>query len=265
MSEAPPFGRFHWAASFFLFVLALSLSCHTLAFNPKNIGTFLKETRWAPWALPDKTIIECAKVSLKPGGTKLCGKMLGALNQPNEVLEDAYARILIQQERVSRSEAEGWIHRLSGLDGFRTTMRKCSSANMAGFVGHVNEIRIADNAVKSHFKVKGIGVPFKDPWKNGMTDIDVILVKGRREYAIEAKSYPSTTPIPLDTFRADMVTLSEYRKANLGNDVQAVFQITEMPGDPNTRRLLEVAAKNHNIELIYDNPAGLVEQIKQLP
>jgi hypothetical protein len=259
-----PSGPFHWAASFIFLVFALSLSCHAQAFNPKNIGTFLKGTRWASWALPDETIIECAKKSLQPGGTKLCGKILGDMKLPNEVFEDTYARILIQQQRVTRSDAKGWMHRLSGVDGFRTTMRKCSSANLAGFVGHVNEIRIADDAVGSHFKVKGIGVPFKDPWKNGMTDIDVILVKGRREFVIEAKSYPSTTPIPLDTFRADMVTLAEYRKANPGKDVQAVFQITEKPSDPKTLRLLEEAAKNHNVELIYDNPAGLIVQIERL-
>lgn len=265
VSGRSPIGPIYWAASFILLVLALSISCNAQALNPKNVSTFLKGTRWAPTALPDKTIIECAKISLKPGGTKQCGAILGPMKLPNEVLEDTYARILVQQERIPRVEAERWLHRLSGVDGFRTTMRKCSSANLAGFVGHVNEIRIGDNAAMQNFRVKGIGVPFKDPWKNGMTDIDVIIVKGRREFAIEAKSYPSTTPIPLETFRADMVTLSEYRKTNLDRDVRAIFQITEMPGNPNTRRLLEEAAKNHNVELIYDNPAGLIEQIKQLP
>jgi len=265
-----PYGLFHWVASLILFVLALSFCSYTQAFNPgvtaKSVGTFLGETTiHFPKVLQHKTIIELARDSEKIGGTEKVGKRLGKLNLPNEVLEDIYARILIAQNRVSRSEAEGWMHRLSGIDGFRATMRKCSSANMAGFVGHVNEIRIADNAVMNSFSIKGIGVPFKDPLKKGMTDIDVILVKGRREYVVEAKSYTSTTPIPLDVFRADMATLVEYRKANPSKDMRAVFQITEMPSDPNMRRLIEEAAKYYNVELIYGDPAGLIEQIKLLP
>lgn len=263
-----PSEHFYWFATFTLILVVLSVSGQAQGFNPariKDIGTFLAGSKWAFKTLRNETVIELAEISKKPGGTKEVGKILGKMNLPNEVLEDTYARILVQQGRIERSEAEKWLHHLSGVDGFRATMRKCSGANEHGFVGHVNEIRIADNAASRNFRVKGIGVPFNDPFKVGVTDIDVILVKGRREIAIEAKSYPSTTPIPLISFRGDMATLAEYRKANPGKDVLAVFQITEMPGDPNTRRLLEEAAKNYDVELIYDNPARLIDQIALLP
>ncbi len=143
-------------------------------------------------------------------------------------------------------------------------MRKSIDASPANTIGHLNEVRIADNAATANFKVHGIGVQFKDPNKSGLTDIDVLLEKGDQLIAIEAKDYSSHASIPLDSFRADMLTLSEYRQANPEKKVLAVFSITNMPDRPEVMQLLQFAADMHKVELVIGSPNELLHQLPLL-
>jgi hypothetical protein len=231
----------------------------------KTVGTFLlKESKFLDVALPEAKVVSLAAKAEKSGGTKVVGNELAALNLPNEVIEDTFARILVHQGRVATSEAQGWMRRLSGVDGFRAAMRKSMGASPANTIGHLNEVRIADNAALGNLKVHGIGVQFKDPNKGGMTDIDVLLEKRGQFIAIEAKDYPSHALIPLDSFRADMLTLSEYRRANPEKQVLAVFSITNKPDRPEIMQLLQSAADLHQVELVVGSPQDLLYQLPLL-
>lgn len=242
-----------------------SVVIYAQAFSPapaKAVGTLLiKGGKVFELALPASKIEELAKVASKPGGTKVVGDELARLNLPNEVLEDTFARILIAQGRVPEREAEGWMRRLSGVDGFRAAMRKSMGASDANTIGHLNEVRIADSAAQANFKVRGIGVRFHDPNKAGDTDIDVLLERRGQLIAIEAKAYPSDGAIDMVKFRADMVSLAEYQAVHSNQDVVTVFSITNKPANPDTWKLLQSAADQHKVELLVGSPEELVHQL----
>lgn len=253
----------------FLILIAIAINSSVViyaqAFSPmpaKAVGTLLlKGGKVFELALPASKIEELAKVASKPGGTKVVGDELARLNLPNEVLEDTFARILIAQGRVPEREAEGWMRRLSGVDGFRAAMRKSMGASDANTIGHLNEVRIADSATQANFKVRGIGVRFNDPNKTRDTDIDVLLERRGQLIAIEAKAYPSDGAIDLVKFRADMVSLVEYQAAHPSQDVVKVFSITNKPANPDTWKLLQSAADQHKVELLVGSPEELVHQL----
>jgi hypothetical protein len=245
--------------------LCNSLSVHAFnATDARVVGTFLKGTKWFSMALPEAKIVELAKIAEKTGGTEDVRKVLGRMNLSNEVLEDTFARILVVQGRVPSEEAEGWIRRLSGVPGFRSAMSKSMGASPAKTAGHFNEIRFADNAAQANIRVKDIGFLFNDSYKKGVTDIDIVLEKNGHLVAVEAKDYLSTTPIPLDSFRADMLSLAEFRRANPNSNVVPVFWITNKPSDPQVWKLLEAAAEQHKVELIVGSPSEAIHQIPLL-
>lgn len=238
------------------------------AFSPDNgkaIVTFLKlSSPFFKAALPAHKIEEFARIAMKPGGTKIVRDEIGKMNLPEEVIEDAFARILVYQNRVERTEADGWMRRLSGTPGFKGAMSKSMGASEANTIGHLNEVRIADSAAQANFKVHGIGVRFKDPNKKGDTDIDVLLERNGKLFAIEAKAYPADAAIPMDTFRADLLTLAEFRKANSQRQVIPVFAITNKQANPDIWKLLEHAAKGHSVELLAGDADMVVNQLPLL-
>lgn len=215
-------------------------------------------------ALPDDEIVRLARLTGEVRGTKKVGKLLGEQNLPNDVLEDAYLRIAVQQQHVSRAEAEGMFVRLQGTPGFRGTLSKVVGNSDVKTAGHLNELRIADTAAQHGFAVKGIGERFDDAVKASDTDIDVLLEKGGRLIAIEAKDYARTTPIPMDSFRADMVSLTKYAESQSPQRVLTVFSVTNKPADPNAWRLLQLEAERRGIELLTGGPGEQIEQLKVL-
>lgn len=254
------------AVSFMLAVLSLIQQAQ--AFSPANgkaIVTFLlPASKYFKLALPAKKIEELARIAMKPGGTKIVREEIGKMNLPEEVIEDTFARILVYQNRVERTEVEGWMKRLSGTPGFKGAMSKSMGASEANTIGHLNEVRIADSAAQANFKVHGIGVRFKDPNKKGDTDIDVLLERNGRLFAIEAKAYPADAAMPMDTFRADLLTLAEFRKANSQKQVIPVFAITNKPANPDVWKLIEHSAKGHGVEPLAGSADEVVVQLPLL-
>lgn len=259
--------RYYIKKVFAIALLALCTSLSAYAFlgaSPKTvitvISTFLKHHK----ALPDDEIVRLSNIAKQSGGTKIVGKELGKLNLPNEALEDAYMRIAVHQSKLSRQEAEGMFLRLRENTGFRSTLSKIIGASDIKTSGHLNELRIADNASQHGIKVKGIGVRFNDGIKQGETDIDVLLEMDKRKIAIEAKDYLPTTPIPLDKFRADMISLAQYAKQESPSKVIKVFSITNKPNDELALKILEKEANKHGVELIFGSPKHQIIQIQQL-
>lgn len=214
-------------------------------------------------ALPDDEIIKLSKLSDKVRGTEQIGDKLGKLDLPNEVLEDTFIRIAVYQRTIARTEAEGMYSRLSGVPGFRSTLRKIIGNNDAGTIGHLNELRIADTASVNGFKVLGVGEKFVDGVKKAPTDIDILLEKGHKAFAIEAKNYAATTKIPMDRYRADLDTLILYQKQN-AKQVIPIFAFTNKPTDPTYLKLLQIEADKRKVQLIFGDPQALLEQIKVL-
>lgn len=250
-----------------IILIVMGLSSPALAFlgmSPKPvvslIATFMKHQK----ALPDEEIIRLSSIAKQPGGTKIVGAELGRLNLPNEALEDTYMRIAVQRSSLSRQEAEGIFSRLRGTPGLRTTLSKIVGASDIKTAGHLNELRIADNASQHGFTVKGIGVRFNDGIKKGETDIDVLLEMGKRKIAIEAKDYLPNTQIPLDKFRADLISLEQFAKQQSPEKVIKVFSMTNRPNDALASKILEKEAEKRGVELIFGSPEQQIIQIKQL-
>jgi hypothetical protein len=245
-----------------------SMIAQAQAFSPANgkaIATFLlPASKYFKHALPAEKIEQFARIAMRPGGTKVVRDEIGKMNLPEEVIEDTFARILVFQNRVERTEADGWMRRLSGAPGFKGAMSKSMGASEANTIGHLNEVRIADSAAQANFRVHGIGVRFKDPNKKGDTDIDVLLERNSKLFAIEAKAYPADAAMPMDTFRADLLTLAEFRKANPQKQVIPVFAITNKPANPDVWKLLEHAAKGHGVEPLAGSADDVVLQLPLL-
>lgn len=238
------------------------------AFSPSNgkaIVTFLPTfSKYFKYVLPAEKIEEFARIAMKPGGTKLVRDEIGKMNLPDEVIEDAFARILVYQNRVERTEADEWMRRLSGTPGFKGAMSKSMGASDANTIGHLHEVRIASSAAQANFKVRGIGIRFKDPNKTRDTDIDVLLERNGKLFAIESKAYPADAAMPMDTFRADLLTLAEFRKANPQQQVIPVFVLTNKPTNLDVWTLLEHAAKGHEVELLTGSADEVVHQLPLL-
>ena len=214
-------------------------------------------------ALPDDEIIKLSKLSDEAKGASKIGKKLDDLDLPNDVLEDTYMRIAIHQKKVTRKEAEGMFNRLSDIPGFRTTLRKVIGNNPKGTAGHLNELRIADTAYQHRFTVIQIGEKFDDGVKQAPTDIDIVLKKGAKYFAIEAKNNAPTTYIPMDKYRADLDTLVIFKNKH-PNALIPIFSITDEPVDPLYLQKLIHEAEIRNVQLIFGSPQEQVVKIKLL-
>ena len=210
--------------------------------------------------LPDDEIVRLSKLSDEGAGTAKIGKQLGKLDLTDDVLEDTFMRVAIHQNKITRTEAESMFYRLSGTPGFRTTLKKIIGNSDTVTAGHLNELRIADTASKHGFKVQGIGEKFTDGLKNAPTDIDIVLEKGGKYFAIEAKSYASTTIIPMDKYRADLNTLVIYKQKR-PNNIIPIFAITNKPKNPKYLKSLKYEADKRDVQLIFGSPQNSIEKI----
>lgn len=222
------------------------------------IAAFSKNAK----VLSDKEILRLVELSKGRNGTKAVGTELGKLNLPKEVLADTYARIVIAQGKLTRSEAESMFFNLHKTPGFRTTLRKISGNNPASVKGHVNELRIANAAASKGFKVVHIGEAFKDPAKKAATDIDIVLQKGKKTFAIEAKDYAADTKFPMDKFRKDMNSLISFKDKD--PNVIPVFTMTKKPANLGVLKMLESEAKKRGVQLVFGTPQEQIERINML-
>ena len=212
-------------------------------------------------ALSGKNIKALVKLSEEANGTKKVGETLGKLKLPDNLLEDTYLRIAIAQGKVLRKEAKEMYRNLSGVPGFRTTLRKITGDNLIATKGHLNELRIANEASRNGFSVSAIGKRFNDGVKKNDTDIDIILEKGGKNFIIEAKE--SKDFKNMIQFRSDIETLVQYKKQSGGN-VTPVFTITNPPNSPQRIRQMQAEAERQGVQLIFGNPSEQIIKIEML-
>ena len=213
--------------------------------------------------LADEVIEVLFDLSKKTGGVKEIGKFLGKMNLPDEVLEDTFLRIAFRKEIVTREEAIGMFSRLSGVRGFRPTLRKMIGNNSSVTKGQLNELKIADEAHQSGFRLRQINERFSDGMKRRDTDIDIVLEKNGKTFAVEAKDYEPWAEISMIDFRRDLNTLVAYRSSQPEN-VVPVFSMTNRPVNSRTLTMLKNEARERNIELIFGSPRAQAIQFKQL-
>jgi len=228
--------------------------------NVIKIGKFIKSSK----AFSSKEIAKFSKILEETKGTKKLGQILGKMNLKNEVLEDTFIRVAIHRKKISQIEAKEMFLNLSGSKGFRTTLKKIIGNSSQKTTGHLNELKIANSATKNGFKVKGIGEPFIDGIKKSATDIDILLTRKGKTFAIEAKDYMAKTNIPLDKFRGDIDTLVSYVNKNSSKKVIPIFSMTNKPNNALKLKQLENIAKKKNVQLIFGSPEEQIHQIKLL-
>ncbi len=241
-------------------VLFLTINIPIHALVGSSINIIIKNAK----SLSNLEIIKLSKISDEVSGTRKIGIYLGEKKLSKEALEDTYVRIAIHQKKLSRVEAEEFYKHLHGVDGFRGTLSKVIGNSPQKTAGHLNELRIANNASRNGFKTVGIGVKYQDGLKKAPTDIDIILKKDSKTFIIEAKDYSSTTKLPLDKYRADLDTLNVYKKEHNTERVIAIFSITNKPKNERYLKLLKKEAKRRNVELIFGTPSQQTVQINQL-
>lgn len=218
--------------------------------------------------LSDRSIRELLTQSKELGGTAKVGNTLSKLDEPGtfreEILEDAYLRLLIAQEHLSRSEAEEFFLNLENVPGFRSNLRKISGNNPFVSTGHLNELRLANSMTKNGFKVRGIAQPFNDPQKRGITDIDLIVERGNKILIFEAKDYAPSTRLPMDGFRADIGSLEQYQLAFPDQEVIPIFTLTNVPQNPLDLQSIISETTRRNVQLFIGSAEENTIQILQL-
>ena len=210
-------------------------------------------------AVSNKKIKALVKLSEEANGTRKVGKTLGKLELPGNLLEDTYLRIAIAQGKILRKEAKEMYRNLNGIPGFQTTLRKITGNNPLAAKGHMNELRIADEASRQGFSVLYIGKKFNDRIKKGFSDIDVILNKGEKIFVIEAKD--SINFNNMVQFRKDMSTLVQYKKQHGGIPI---FTITNPPNSSQRIRQMQGEAERQGVQLIFGNPSEQIIKIEML-
>ena len=213
-------------------------------------------------ALSEKTIVELTTLAAKTKGVEKVGKFLGQLRLSDKLLEDTYLRIAVQQGTILRREAEELYNSLSRVPGFYTTVRKIIGNAPSKTKGHLNELRIANEASKHGFDVSGIGIRFSDPMKRGPADIDVLLRRHGKSFAIEAKDYNNFSDMIM--LRRDMDTLVAFRNANAGDNVIPVFTVTKRPTNPQLERVMITEAQRRGVQLLFGDHVQQIEKIKIL-
>jgi hypothetical protein len=249
---------------FLIICIANSMLYADKASNIIRVGKLIGKLTKSSKAIPNKKIVEFSKILKKPKGTKKLGKLLGKMKLSDEVLEDTFIRIAIYQKKIGEKEAKKMFFNLRNTKGFRTTLRKIIGNGTNKTAGHLNELKIANSAFKRGFKVKGIGVTFVDGIKKSPTDLDVLLKRKGKVFAIEAKDYAVNTSIPLDKFRGDMDTLASYVKENPSKKIIPIFSMTNKPKSIKKVRQLEKMAEKRGVQLIFATPEKQIEQIKML-
>ena len=212
--------------------------------------------------LTDDAIKFLAGLSKSKNGTKTVGKLIGKLKLTDDLLEDTYLRIVVEQGHFSADDAHKMSVRLRNVPGFRTTLRKITGNNTSGRIGHIHELKTAHHAAERGFEVVAIGHRFDDGIKRGISDIDLILKKYGKTFAIETKNRKDIqTSQFLATFRNDMETLVQFTSEN--KSVIPVFSIVQVPSEPYLK-LFQDIARRRGVQLVFGSIEAQFHQLAML-
>lgn len=187
------------------------------------------------YALPDDEIAKLARVAAKNDGLAHWNQILGSANFIGKygeeaghlVLQDTYLRIAVKNGKMASDLAADTFKRLGGTPGLTSLLSKINSASFSQVKGHMRELEIALNAQKRGFSTVSLGQRFADGLKKGDTDLDVLLYRNGKNFAIESKAYSGLVP---DTMvKADAESLIAFCQ-EIGGTVP-VFCFETIPSD----------------------------------
>lgn len=212
------------------------------------------------YALPDTEIARLADIASRKGGVKEVGQILGKMNIPGRygekagklILQDAFLRIAVRNGHLSEKTAADALKYLHGTPGLTSLLRKINSVSPSQVKGHLRELEIALNAKKRGFQPVSLGQKFSDGLKGGDTDLDVLLCRNGKNFAIESKAYSGV--IPDSMARADAKSLAAFCK-KVKNTVP-VFCFEKEPSQF-TRWYLE----KHNIKIFCGTPQEIAAKL----
>lgn len=229
----------------------------TAARNGDDLKTVLQGTRKAARSV---ALLSASQIDDLAGlPVKQAAQAIGKLKLSQETLERTYLSILISQGKISAKAAEELFKNLKGVPGFVSTMKKASSINPAQQMGHLFELKLANEARKQGFSVLGIGTKFRDFAKKGLTDMDLLLERGGRKVFIEAKNYPDVDWVSLPLFRRDMESLVHAKE--VFGQAERCFIISNLPSNPNIVAALKAAAEKNGVKLVFGSAESAVSQV----
>ena len=188
------------------------------ASNAAKAGKVIAAVGKCAHALPDEEIDDLARIAAKPNGLHEVGQILGAVNYYEKygddaaelILQDTYLRIAIKNGKISPSMANDVMKGLAETPGLRSLLVKINSSSYSQAKGHMRELEIALQAQKRGFQPVSLGQKFADGIKHADTDLDVLIRRGSKNFAIESKAYAGF--VPDDMVKADAESLLVFCK-----------------------------------------------------
>ena len=211
-------------------------------------------------ALPDDEIARLADIASRKGGVQEVGNILGKMELPLKygektghlILQDTYLRIAVQNGHLSTEVAANALKHLHGTPGLTSLLRKINSVSPSQVKGHLRELEIALNARQRGFQTVSLGQKFADGVKGSDTDLDVLLCRNGKNFAIESKAYSGF--IPDSMARADAQSLAAFCK-KIKNTVP-VFCFENEPS-----QFTQAYLKMNNIQFIHGTPQELAAKL----
>ena len=240
-------------------------TARTLHRTDRAIHASEASVQWAkiakvPDTLPDQEIARLSGISKLHGSSRV-GQELKHLRLSSSLREDTYLRIAVHRRVIGRAEALEMHRRLNGVDGFPATISKAISIREAQRIGYLNELRIATTASRRGFKPLAIGLRYDDGIKKALTDVDILLSRNGKVFAMEVKDY--TSPMSLSTFRADLDSLVQYKRLH-DKAAIPIFTVVNKPDNVDLLRTMQREAKSRNIELLFGSPTEQINKLKVL-
>lgn len=185
-------------------------------------------------------------------------------SQRARFFECAYAKILVEQKRITQIQADEFIKNLSSIPGFRNTLSKMVGINDNKYIGHLFELRMANQLKKSGYDVLSIGERYNDTIKITATDIDIVAQKGSRGFAFELKNY---NPVNIsykevNSFEQDMQTLKIYSSEH--SNVTPIFLSKNAPEDKTIKNILDAYGKKNGVKVLYGEPEIAVQVLEAI-
>jgi hypothetical protein len=229
-------------------VLAILSALAFLARSPKAIA----RNPAAIYELGEKIVEESFLIFRKAGpkGYKGVTEHIAKLKlNPTEAAE-LIVRVAAKDGRISAFEAAELHKNLKDVPGFAKTAKwvLVGEKTSGPTIGSLQELRVANNLRQRGYTIVELRASFNDPVKR-ITDIDLIVEKGGRRFAIESKAYERS--LNWDQIAADANTLNAYRNANPATIPYFFFK--RQPSDLVVKKLNEMGIK----QVVVDDLSAL--------
>jgi len=211
-------------------------------------------TGWvkATFQLSQKTVDTFFKAYKSGGGqgAKILGKEISQAALTPVQRAEVFVRIASEDGRIVKAEAETLFKNLQDVEGLSKTAKwvLVGERNSPQMVGALYELKAANALSEKGYKILGLRTQFSHPGKK-ITDIDLLVEKGGRRFAIESKAHAKS--MRWDEVVADAETLLHYRKAN--PTFEPVFLFKTEPSELVSVKLRQMGIK----KLVVDSPEAL--------